>query len=115
MNLSRRMPRHLRQARQAMLLCLALSVVCGCQEVAEVRIVAPASLAGGTIVVDGESWGELRMDGNNATNTVAVAPHASHHVVIHKQGYKPIVRDVSYSGYGTWQLTIATTELHRDR
>ncbi len=108
--------RLLRAVSHLIVPCLSLAVFLGaCEEVTNVRIIAPSSLAGGTVTVDGEPWGELQADGQTATNSVAVAPYMRHRIVIRKPGYRPIVRDVMYRGYGGQQLMIASTELQQER
>jgi hypothetical protein len=86
-------------------------LVASCEEVATVDIIAPSQLAGASVVVDGQQWDHLELHNGMAIARVAISPFHRHEVRIEKRGLKPIIRQVSYEGYGTWTLEIDAKEI----
>jgi len=95
----------------AFLLAITLIAGSGCEEVANVKIIAPATLAGALVNVDGQSWGELTLQKGMATAVIAVSPQTRHTVTIEKPGVEPIAKTIEYEQSRAYELRISSDEV----
>lgn len=85
----------------------------GCEESLHLRIVAPATLRGASVTVDGSRQGVLGATGDGASLTVELTPFHESVIVIEQPKKAPIIRRVLFRGYGTRTMKIASAPTSR--
>jgi hypothetical protein len=106
-------------------------VVCvfnsSCAKRVSLSIAAPISLAGATVLLDGNAVGRLEAVRADASNTKGIAgkiegatamvsvPIGAHELRIVKSGLRPITRSLKYEQRGEDYISVESTEVVEDR